>query len=124
MIAVLGVLAMFAFVFLPIILQRMGGRGPVSNPLVVKTELFGNLTQREVDSLSRQRMAAIRFFGQVQRAAVAAGGTGNVAGMFQRQLGDASKENVVDTWLRANHAERDGIEISDNAINQFIREVT
>ena len=40
MLAVLTILAMFGFVFLPIVLQNMGGEAAV-NPVVVKTSKYG-----------------------------------------------------------------------------------
>ncbi|MEE8452242.1 MAG: SurA N-terminal domain-containing protein [Thermoguttaceae bacterium] len=125
MIAVLGVLAMFAFVFLSMIQDWVGTRGgAVSNPVVVKTTRYGDLTAREVEGLSQRRMSVIRFLQQVRQAAGSTGSTGNVAGMYLRRIGDASRERVVDTWLRAKHAERLGIVISDNAVNDFVREIT
>ena len=127
MIAVLGVLAMFAFVFLPIILERMGLGGPVKNPVVVKTTKYGNLTAREIEGLRQRHWDAIHFLEQVQRLGVADDTddlTGNVAAWRRRQIGDASRDNLVDIWLRAKHAEGLGVVISKKAINGFIKEVT
>lgn len=116
MLAVLTLLAMFGFVFLPIIMQGMGGKAAV-NPVVVKTAKFGNLTQYDLQMLQQRRRRIAAVLSDVFQAA------GQNPAMIQSWL-SPTEEAVVNTWLLARYAEQMGLVVSDARINTFLKSVT
>mgnify|MGYP001822957942 CR=1 FL=1 len=60
MIATLGLMAMIAFVFLPIIMKRMEG-GSGQNRVVVATKKFGDLRDYDMWALVAQRQRVLQF---------------------------------------------------------------
>ena len=123
MIAVLGVLAMFAFVFLPIIMKTDDSPTQV-NAVVVQTKKYGDLRQSDLARLIRERRAMVGFLTRVHQAVVEAQGKGTMIESFVNVLGNSSEQSVVDTWLRVQDAKRLGMQVSDEAINQFIKQLT
>ena len=65
MIAVLGVLAMFAFVFIPMFMQGGGGRA-AADPVVVKTTKFGSLHASYIQALRANHNAVLNVLGQLK----------------------------------------------------------
>ncbi len=121
MIAVLGVLAMFAFVFIPIIMEGMGSR-TVVNPVVVKTSKYGDLREYDLDALRRQRQQILGVLSDVMQIS---GAPPSLARQWlEARIGPATEESVVNTWLLARHAEQMGMVISDKTINNFLKELT
>lgn len=120
MIAVLGVLCMFAFVFIPIMMEMMGSR-PTANPVVVTTK-FGELRESDLHSLVTQRRKVTAILADLLQMA------GNHPAMVQQwveyRLGPTTEENVVTNWVLARHAEKMGVVISDKSINNFLKELT
>ncbi len=123
LIATLGVLAMGAFVFLPIVMDRMDTRA-TANPVVVKTKKYGNLRQYELNTMQDRRRQVLHFLQRVEQAVAESGGREMNARRFEFELGPATEQNIVDTWLYAEYAKRLGMVVSDRAINKFIRELT
>jgi hypothetical protein len=117
MIAVLGVLTMFAFVFIPILMQGSGSRGP-ANPVAVKTSKFGNLRASDLTALRerRQRIRAV-FSDLGQKVGVPAA---VLERAIDEQIGPATDEAVVETWLKARYAQQLGIIVSNDAVNAFL----
>jgi len=116
LIATLGLLAMIAFVFLPIVLQQMGLRS-TANPVVVKTAKYGDIRQYELGAMRQRRQRVISVLEQLQAAVLAAGGTAEELQGIKSQIGPATEQAVVDTWLLARHAEQLGMVVSNRAIN-------
>ncbi len=123
MIAVLGVLAMGAFVFLPIILRQLGERAAV-NSVVVTTAKYGKLRQSDLRALQAQRNAVRTFLSRVQQAVVVNGGTGRAVQMRESEIGLPTERAVVDTWLLNEHAKELGVVVSDQVIDEFVLQVT
>jgi len=127
MLAILTILAMFGFVFLPIILQGMGMR-QVKNPVVVSTEMFGDLKEYDLRQMVERRRAVVKFLRNVAAAVNQAEGSADaieyVLGSFGREEEWLSDRSVVQTWLLARHAERQGVVISNQVINARLREWT
>ncbi len=123
LIATLGVLAMVAFVFLPIVMDRMGMRA-TANPVVVKTKKYGNIRQYELNIMQDRRRQVLHFLQRVAQAVAESGGRAMNARQFEFALGPDTEQSVVDTWLCAEYAKRLGLVVSDRAINKFIRELT
>jgi len=64
LIATLGVMAMIAFVFLPIVMQSMN-QGPAADPVVVETDDYGKLHKSDLDRLVERRWRVIRFLNDL-----------------------------------------------------------
>ena len=121
LIVVLGLMAMVAFVFLPIILKSIQSGGQPGNPTVVTTDQFGDLTERQIRNLLAQRQIVLQF---VQRAASKAAGQPLPFQYVERFFGPISEESVVQSWVLRQYAREMGMQISNSVINQFIRSVT
>ncbi len=115
LLAFLGVVCMVAFVFGSVTCQPSGPRGNVANAPVVEIH---NTTYREydIDALRKSRQLANQFVAAV------AGEAGQR--MPQAPFGSASEESVVDALLLAEKAQSMGMVVSDQAINDFIAEIT
>ena len=61
LIAVAGLMAMIAFVFLPMVLQSMDHRGAAANPVVVSTKQYGNLKESDLYRMRGRRQRLLRF---------------------------------------------------------------
>ena len=124
MIAVLGVLAMFAFVFLPIIMKTDDSPTQV-NAVVVQTKKYGDLRQSDLARLYSRAPCDRRFSHRAcTRRSSRPRAKEPTIESFANVLGNTSEQSVVDTWLRAQDAKRLGMQVSDEAINQFIKQLT
>ena len=116
MIAVLGIMVMLAFVFIPIIMERLGGR-TVRDEVVAGTVKFGNLRQSDVQALMHLRQGVLGVLTDVIRIQYA-------RQFLEAVLGPATDEAVVNSWLLARYAEYQGIAVSDQTINGFLKKIT
>jgi hypothetical protein len=123
MLAVLTILAMFGFVFLPILGDSLGFRsaGPV-NKVVVKTEKFGDLRESDVSALLQEHRRILGVLTEVKQI-------GNQYPAMARQMaeytfGPPTEDQVVNNWLLARHAEQLDMVVSDATINAFLKEWT
>ena len=123
MIAVLGVLAMFAFVFLPIIMEQMGIR-TVRNPVVVKTSKYGNLHGSDVEALRRQRQKVLGVLTEAIQTNYPTLPPAIIRQWLEARIGPATEEAVVNGWLLARYAEQMGVVISDKTIIAFLKKQT
>jgi hypothetical protein len=141
MLAVITLMAMFAFVFIPIIMQGIGGRAAV-NPVVAKTTKFGNLHQSDLSNLRINHLKVLEVLGELKAkgdisAAVAAGKlsadgaerlyrdyAARCRREFEAILGQANPEDLVNSWLLARSAEQTGMVINDDMIKSYIKEKT
>ncbi len=119
MLAVLGLLAMIAFVFLPVVMDQMQTRS-YADPVVVATETYGDLTRSEISMMIGRRQSLLGFLYQVQQAVQQAGGQATEAMRLSRQIGEATEESVVNTWLFAQKARELGLAVDDAAINAVL----
>ena len=124
LIATLGLLAMIAFVFLPMILKNMDSRA-AKNPVVVETTKYGDLHENDLQQMRHRRQRLLNF---LQGAVMLADEEDMVKRMkaqgLARMLGDTSEEATVDHWLFVRHAQELGMTIDDRTINEFINSVT
>jgi len=112
--AVLMVLCMASFVILPTVADLMSERE--SQDPVVATTSFQDFHESEMGRL-RETRAKLNAFMQ------------NAVGLATNRLaqdyfGPVSEESVLDTLIMARKAERMGLVINDDAINNFLKEVT
>ena len=123
LIATLGLMAMIAFVFLPILLQLMETRS-VQDPVVVKTAKYGNIRSSQLRSMVGQRQRMRGAVEDVYRAVRQAGGSARQAVVMIGQMSRVDSEAVADTWLLARHAEANGLAVGEQTIKTFFRELT
>jgi hypothetical protein len=127
LIVVLTLLAMFAFVVLPIVLQSMR-TGPSTNTVVVKTSRFGNIDEAELHNMVNAQRTLRGFANQIgQRVAMAQSNPylGQIlARQYENLFGPAEEKSVVETWLLARRAQDLGLVVSDQAVNEFLRSIT
>jgi hypothetical protein len=143
MITVVGVMAMFAFIFLDPLFRMLGGtRGP-ENPVIVRTN-FGKFRAADLAMLRQQRGMVENFLGRVAALRVQkAIETKQFLPRSQAQR-DGAVENLAENWIRmvmvqdrargdaatmetmvlAHRAEELGIVVSDRAINDFLKTIT
>lgn len=125
MLAVLTLLAMLSFVFLPTVMELMGTRGARGNPVVVKTAKYGPLNQRQLDQLLYRRQRLYAFFRQLAMAVQQKGGRGAAVSMALSAFGpSASEEAAVQDWLQTHKAEELGLKVSQKAINDYLVSLT
>jgi len=126
LLAVLTLLAMLSFVFLPTIMEIMqtGRRG--RNPVVVKTTKYGSLTERQVDGLLRQRQRLYAFLRQLHDVVRTKGGRGDAIREALNSFGasPANEEAAVENWLHAMRAEELGFKVSEKAVNEYLASLT
>lgn len=139
--AVFGVAAMIAFVFLSPLAQYMGGGRPEGgNPVVVETK-YGDLKASELDGLEYQRQLVDRFLqdlvGQSAAKQFSQPGMDNrwAQQIAQQQYvmwrnrimmrsGGGPEEQALETMLMAERAKQMGLVVSDQTINDMIRQIS
>ncbi len=137
LLAVSGITAMVAFVFLDPIFKMLGGSHAPDNPLVVRTN-YGNYKRSDLEAIEQQRHLVEIFLQRVIAARVQKEfeGRGMPPDRLQmaikytwesihRQLmaratppGDAA---TIETLILARRAEEMGMVASDQAINDLLR---
>ena len=122
MLAVLALLAILAFVFLPVISDLQYAGSGQTNAVVVKTSAYGELRESEVEALRHQRQKVLVVLGEVMQ--LSGGSASGVQQFLDVTFGPATEEAVVNTWLLARRAEQMGMVISDETINRFLQGVT
>jgi hypothetical protein len=121
--AVACLLAIVAFVFLPIFSDSIGGRGGnPANKVVVKTSKFGDLKESDIQDLMQEHRKVLAVLTDLRMMA------GEYAAMAEQrtkmEFGPTSEEQMVNQWLIAKHAEQMGMVVSDDAINAFLKRWT
>jgi len=116
LLAVLGILCMFSFIFIPIFMDSLSS-GAAQIDTVVSTK-DGPVNGAQLESMVRTRAIVNRFLFEAM--SYAAGRP------MQREdiLGPTTPEAVVETWILSKKAEAVGIKISDEAITEFLRQRT
>lgn len=111
--ATLALLAMIAFVFLSGPVFDALTTGHARNPVVVRTHRYGTLTELELANLLRQQNVVRSFF---ERLYWRMG--------LRLPVEVPSEESVVNMWILAHRARELGLIISNNMINEYLREMT
>ena len=119
-VAGLTILAMFGFVFLPTILDTMGG-GSGSNPVAFESK-YGDLHESQLHNLRERHLRTLGILTDILQQ------SGYPASRIQQQLermfGGSTLDAVADSWLLARHAEEMGMVVSNEMINAFIKQIT
>jgi hypothetical protein len=121
LLAVAGLMAMIAFVILPIVLQNFGERKANANPVVVSTTKYGDLKQSDMQNLRYRHETVLGVLSKILSMRT---------GYDQQQLhqflemrfGGSKEEESVNRWLMAHKAEDLGIQVSDDSITNFLKE--
>jgi hypothetical protein len=147
--AILTILTVLSFVFLPVMLEILSLRGGTRDPLVVTTKKYGNLRDGELNAIAVQRGRLSGFLQELQRQ-VAARNMGPflfvaqngfllipnreggvipvpaedglylvVDGRLER-LASQNEEGAVEMWLARNKAREMGIVTSQPAIRELL----
>jgi hypothetical protein len=122
MYAVLTLMAMISFVFLPIILQNMGGRA-AKNPIIV-TSKYGSLQASGLQILTQQRHQILAVLNDLVQQL---GANPSVAQQYvfrMMRIESTSEESVIDSWLLARYGQQLGMVVSNSAINTFLKDLT
>jgi hypothetical protein len=140
LLATVGIAAMVAFVFLDPVMRYFSGPVQQANPVVVETN-YGNLTRDQLDNLEFSRELVNQFLQRVsQQVIVSQVGQGNVDPRLvdnlveqhfrfhSQQLMQRSEPGreaaAVETLVLAERAKQAGMVISDQAINDFLKQLT
>jgi len=127
MLAVLTILTMFGFVFIPIIIEAVGlkgGSGDTETRAVVRTARYGELTNRDIAVMLSNGATLRNIVREIGFAVRLAGGEGRAVQRTLNRLGLVSEDAAVHTWLLAHYAQEMGLVVSDAAINSFIAQLT
>jgi len=120
-VAGLTILAMFGFVFLPTILQIMGG-GSGTNPVAFEST-YGNLRERELQMLRERHQRTMGILVDLSQTATGYSPL-RIQREFEFMFGGSTDDEVATGWLLARHAEEMGMVVSKIMINDFLREIT
>lgn len=122
LLAGLGVLAMFGFVILPVIvegLQVSRGRN-----IVVATSRYGTIRESTLAELMRQRGVMLRFLNLVGEMLIQAGENPLQVQEVLAQVGPATEDAVVNRWLLSRFGQQMGLSVDQRMINEFIADLT
>lgn len=117
MMAILGVMAMVAFVFLGPLLDFRGMRGSnAQDPVVAETKLYGDIRESDLARMLMARNLANRFVQQIFATLYGI----SVPGYF----GAESEASVVDSMLMARKAEQMGMRVTDDEITRILQRMS
>ncbi len=119
-VAGLVILAMFGFVFLPTILETMGGRGG-SNPVAFESK-YGDLHESQLHNLRERHLATMGILGDLLRQPGVS--ASDIQQWLKNRFGGSTLDDVADSWLLARHAKEMGMVVSNEMINVFIKQIT
>lgn len=114
LLAITGILAMIAFVFLGTCVQSPSPVQAHDNPAVV-TWKYGEITEYEMEN----RLGMRRILNQFIAQAASLGGQQNAQAIFPE-----SEELIVRSLVLARRGRELGLVISDDMVNQFLQQVT
>lgn len=121
--AVLGVLTMFSFVFLPIFLDRITGARAPTNAPVVTTTRYGTLYESDLQQFMHHRRILRNFLEHVAAKIREKGGTAGKAMQMANQIGLVDEESTVTSWLMFQRARELGIVVSDKSVSLFLQSI-
>ncbi len=138
--AIAGITAMVAFVFLDPVMKYVGRSAKAENPVVVETR-YGGLTGGELDAMRYSREMVSRFLQNVTTQTVLVQMEKGLIDprlrdqaaqqlysfWFQTLMGRSKlgpEEAAVETLVMAKRAEQMGMVVSDAAINDLIKQIT
>ncbi len=94
--------------------------------MALRTTKFGNITEQQLRYMVGNRHRLQNFIESVQRQLQMMGGRpqGQLAAVVLSQFRPANEESVVDNWLLFQEAQRMGMVVTDEEVNQFLAELT
>ncbi|HVU87809.1 MAG TPA: hypothetical protein VHD36_10850 [Pirellulales bacterium] len=116
MMAILGVMAMVAFVFLGPLLDFRGMRGSAQDPVVAETKLYGDIHESDLGRMLMARNLVNRFAQQTFAMLYGFSPPG--------YFGPETEAGVVDTMLMARKAEQIGMRVTDDEITRFLQTIS
>lgn len=119
--AVLGVLTMFSFVFLPIFLDRITAIRPKADVPVITTKPYGSLKEVDLHQFMQQRRVLHSFLEQVVQKIREKGGFARDAMQMANEFGAIDEESTVTNWLMVQRAQELGIEVSNKSVSLFLQ---
>ncbi len=122
LLAGLGVLAMFGFVILPVIVEGLQV-SPARN-IVVATSRYGTIRESTLAELMRQRGVMLRFLNVVGEMLIQAGENPVEVQQVLNQIGPATEDAVINRWLLSRYGEKLGLAADQRMINEFIADLT
>jgi hypothetical protein len=125
LIAGLTLMAILAFVFIPMMMDR-GANRQVNNPVVVTSARYGQLRQSDLQNLRQQRGLYTQFLEFIARQAATQRGDWSCLKRAQGALENnpTSEASLVNHWLLVHWAQETGMRFDDAAVNSFIRTLT
>jgi hypothetical protein len=140
MLAIVGIGAMVAFVFLDPLMKYVGRSGRQENPVVVQTK-YGALTESEMAGIRQSRNLVDLFLNAVSRETINAeikkGALdarmqdraydqwyGRWHQMLMQRSVPGPEEAAVETLVLSKKAQQLGMVVSDRAINDLLKRVT
>jgi hypothetical protein len=121
LLAVAGLMAMIAFVILPIVLQNFGMRQGGSNPVVVSTTKYGDLKQSDMQNLRTRHDRVLGVLANMI-SKIRLIDSQYCRLMLEQQFGSSKEEELVSRWLMARRADELGINVSNETINGFLKD--
>ncbi len=123
MIAVLGILAMIAFVFLDPLIGALGGGGGGPEDREVVSTSYQTLHESDLQRMLQTRRILNEFLWQAYMLGGSAGGRPTAFPLL-RQNAQVTEEMVVRQMLLARRAEELGFRVNDTAINRYLKQLT
>lgn len=131
LLATLGLMAMVSFVFLPQCGTGGGGDRTMRDTDVVTTTRYGHLRESAIQRLKNERNLVLNFLRHgkelAARSLPPASQNDYRAYLLMRMpefLGEATEENVVNTWLLAQRGAELGVTVGDDAVINFVKQQT
>ncbi len=117
----LFLLSMISFVVIPSFLQWLETRRGHTVRSVVSTKKFGDLSEMDLHNLWIEHNTVRRFLEALGRRIDESRGSSFRIRYFLAVMGEATEEQLVQTWLFSQYAEIAGVKVTDEVINEFIR---
>lgn len=126
MIVALTVMVMFGFIFIPMLMDAMGTRHG-TDPVIVSTARYGNLTQSQINQLVHRHARLVAFVRELGTAVMQAQGRGEEANklLFHLRADESNPvPDVVRLWSLARYAQEIGMSVDNAAINDYLVQLT
>ena len=121
LLVVAGLMAMIAFVILPIVLQNFGLRQGGENPVVATTVKYGDLKQSDMQNLRARHECVLGVLASMASKLIPIGADEQYFhNSLQNILGDSKEQTLVNRWLMAKKAGEIGIHVSDATMTEFL----
>jgi hypothetical protein len=121
--AILGVMTILSFVFLPIVLDQLSGRR-IREVAAATSTKYGKIYEGQLSHLREQRQTLFRFVSEVIQALAVEGAERTPqARMDQMRLQRMDDDAIIDNWLMTQRAREVGMTYSDKAVKQYLQQL-